>query len=39
MPFSDGLQSERPSEKQNAAPKQPAFQQPMQIPFYNTARH
>jgi len=24
MPFSDGLQSERPSEKQNAAPKQPA---------------
>ena len=24
MPFPDGLQSERPSEKQNAAPKQPA---------------
>ena len=24
MPFSDGLLSERPSEKQNAAPKQPA---------------
>jgi len=26
MPFSDGLLSERPSEKQNAAPKQPTFQ-------------
>ena len=25
MPFSDGLLSERPSEKQNAAPKQPAL--------------
>ncbi|WP_314377813.1 hypothetical protein [Neisseria elongata] len=26
MPVSDGLLSERPSEKQNAAPKQPALQ-------------